>query len=213
MAVRPAEPTFAEAVHPEARHHPARGLWAPGPPRRCRGGTDRRIVALPLSMAIAIASGVTPDGGFTPPSSAASWCPRSAAAGFRSAGRPAPSSCWWRRPWSSTGWTGCILATMLSGLMLLAIGLPAARHLHQVHPLPGDGRLHRGHRGHHLRQPAQGTAGPDAGGAEPGPFIPQARRRWRRRCQRSISRPSRVARVASACIWACGASGRTGRRS
>ncbi len=34
----------------------------------------------------------------------------------------------------------------------------AARHLHQVHPLSGDGRIHLGHRGHHPGKPAQGSA-------------------------------------------------------
>ena len=58
----------------------------------------------------------------TPRSSAASWSPRSAAAGSRSAARPARSSCWSPPPCRRTAWTGCILATILSGLMLAAMG-------------------------------------------------------------------------------------------
>ena len=38
----------------------------------------------------------------------------------------------------------------------------AARHLHQVHSLSGDGRIHGRHRRHHLRQPDQGPARPHA---------------------------------------------------
>ena len=45
---------------------------------------------------------------------------------------------------------------------------------HQVHPLPGHRRLYRGHRGHHLRQPAQGVARPDPGGQGAGTDRSQA---------------------------------------
>src|ERR1043165_7264056 len=55
-------------------------------------GLTVAIVALPLSMAIAIASGVSPERGLYTAIIGASWCPLSAAAGFRSAARPAPSS-------------------------------------------------------------------------------------------------------------------------
>ena len=52
-------------------------------------GLTVAIVALPLSMAIAIASGVTPE------------------RGLRSAGRPAPSSCWSRRRRPGSASTAC----------------------------------------------------------------------------------------------------------
>ena len=87
-------------------------------------GLTVAIVALPLSMAIAIASGVDARiAGSTPPSSAASSCRRWAAAASRSAARPARSSFWSRRPSSEHGIDGLVLATMLSGLILLAVGL------------------------------------------------------------------------------------------
>jgi SulP family sulfate permease len=47
---------------------------------------------------------------------------RSAAAGSRSAARPAPSSCWSTRPPRPTAWTGLILAVLLSGLLLALAG-------------------------------------------------------------------------------------------
>lgn len=59
-------------------------------------GMTVAIVALPLSMAIAIASGVTPDRDSIRPLSAGSSSRRSAAAVSRSAAQPARSSCWSR---------------------------------------------------------------------------------------------------------------------
>ncbi len=86
-------------------------------------GLTVAIVALPLSMAIAIASGVTPDRGpLHGDRRRLRRPPRSAAAGFRSAAPPARSSCWSRRTASSNGLDGLILATLLSGLILLAVG-------------------------------------------------------------------------------------------
>ena len=42
----------------------------------------------------------------------------------------------------------------------MARRVPAARHLHQVHPVSRHGRLHGRHRRHHLRQPDAGAARP-----------------------------------------------------
>jgi sulfate permease, SulP family len=59
-------------------------------------GLTVAVVALPLSMAIAVASGVTPERGlFT---AIVGGFLVSAAADFKSAARQAPSSCWWRQP-------------------------------------------------------------------------------------------------------------------
>lgn len=69
-------------------------------------GLTVAIVALPLSMAIAIASGVTPRRGFIPPSSAGFWSRFWAVRGSRSAVRPGPLSCWLPQrslPMASTG--------------------------------------------------------------------------------------------------------------
>lgn len=53
------------------------------------------IIALPLSIALALASGVSPEQGlYTPPSWRAFWCPPWAGARYRSPGpqRPSPLS-------------------------------------------------------------------------------------------------------------------------
>ena len=58
--------------------------------------------------------------------------------------------------------------------------LSQARHLHQIHPLSRDGRLYGGHRGHHLRQPAQRALRPVArrqGAGRADPEAQGARRR------------------------------------
>jgi SulP family sulfate permease len=60
-------------------------------------GLTVAIVALPLSMAIAIASGATPQAGLFAAVVGAAFVSVSAAAASRSAARRARSSCWWRR--------------------------------------------------------------------------------------------------------------------
>ena len=65
-------------------------------------GLTVAIVALPLSMAIAIASGVTPERGLY-----TSIVGGFVAAASRSAGRRAPSSCWSRRRRPGSASTAC----------------------------------------------------------------------------------------------------------
>ena len=101
-----------------------------------------------------------PTAGFTPRSSAASSSRRSAAAVFRSAARPAPSSCSSRQPSQQHGVDGLILATFLVRRHPRRDRLSAARHLHQIHPLSGHGRLHLAASPHHLREPDQGASRP-----------------------------------------------------
>ena len=115
---------------------------------------------------------------------------------------------------SSTASTACCSRRCCPGVILLAIGLPAARHLHQVHSLSGDGRLHRRHRRHHLRQPAQGAARPDAGRRGARAVHPEARRRSA--AALPTVNPAAVAVGAAddrRSSSPCAASGRTGRPS
>ena len=151
------------AFHAEARHGPARGLRAGRPQGRCHrraDGRHRRAAALDGHRhrfgrhAGSRAS--------TPRSSAASSSRRSAAAASRSADRPARSSCWSRPPWQRTAWTACCSRRCCPASSCCRDRPAAARHLHQIHPLSGDRRVHRRHRRHHLRQPDQGFARPDA---------------------------------------------------
>ena len=121
-------------------------------------GLTVAIVALPLSMAIAIASGVTPG-------------PRTLHRGDRRlhrlvAGRQPVSDRRARRRIHRAG--GVDRRTpgrrrrdprhrdgrRVAGCRRLS----SARHLYQIHSLSGDGGIYRRYRRHHLRQPAQGSA-------------------------------------------------------
>jgi hypothetical protein len=89
-------PTFAELYSPKLITVLREGYGLADFRADVISGLTVAIVALPLSMAIAIASGVRRAAVSTPPWSAASSCRCLAAADSRSAARPAPSSCWWR---------------------------------------------------------------------------------------------------------------------
>ncbi len=125
-------------------------------------GLTVAIVALPLSMAIAIASGVTPAmglytavaGGFLRLGSIRQPAPD------RRAG-PAPSSLLVSATAARNGVDGLILATALSGLMLIAAGWLRLGGFVKYFPYPRHRRLHRRHRGHHIRKPAQKPVWPD----------------------------------------------------
>jgi SulP family sulfate permease len=73
----------------------------------CLAGLTVAIVALPLSMAIAIASGVTPDRGLYTAIVGGFLVSALGGAASRSAGQQAPSSCSSLQPFSSTASTGC----------------------------------------------------------------------------------------------------------
>ncbi len=123
MIARAREPSFAELFTPKLVTVLREGYGLARPQGRHRRGAHRRdrracrsrwrSPSPPASRPIAAS---------TPRSSAASSSRLWAAAASRSAVRPAPSSCWSRRPSHSTALDGLVLATLLSGLILLAIG-------------------------------------------------------------------------------------------
>ena len=107
-ATRPQQshaPSFAELYTPKLLTVLREGYGLPQLRADAIAGLTVAIVALPLSMAIAIASGATPAQGSTPPSSAAFLSLPSADRASRLAVLPAPSSCSSPRPWRSTAWT------------------------------------------------------------------------------------------------------------
>ena len=67
--------------------------------------------------------------------------------------------------------TGCVLATMMAGIIMVIVGLHGWGTLHQIHSVSGDGRVHGRHCRHHLGQPAQGPAGPRRRQGAGGPDI------------------------------------------
>ena len=120
-------------------------------------GLTVAIVALPLSMAIAIASGVSPERGLYTAIVGGFWSRRSAAAGSRSAGRPAPSSCSSRRPIERHGIDGLLLATMIAGVDAAGRSASCGSAPTSSSSPIRSRRLHRRHRRHHLREPARAT--------------------------------------------------------
>jgi SulP family sulfate permease len=123
-------------------------------------GLTVAIVALPLSMAIAIASGVTPDrglytaivGGFLVSALGGSrFQIGGPAGGLHRAGRRDRGAARRRRPRPRDHARRADASRDRP---------PPPRDLHQVHPLPGHGRVHRRDCGDHLRQPGEGAARP-----------------------------------------------------
>ena len=157
-----AGPSFGDLFTPKLVTVLREGYGLPQFRADLAAGLTVAIVALPLSMAIAIASGVSPDrglftaivGGFLVSALGGSRFQIGGPAGafivLVAATRRPP-----RRGRAAAGDDD--VRRRSSGDRL-----SQARHLHQVHPLSGDRRLHRGHRRHHLRQPAQGPVRPDA---------------------------------------------------
>ena len=128
-------------------------------------GLTVAIVALPLSMAIAIASGAAPAQGLYAAIIGGFMVSALGGSRFQIGGPAGAFIVLVAATAQAHGLDGLLLATMLAGLMLAAIGFLQARHLHQVHPLSRDGRFHGRHRRHHPREPAQGSARAHARGA------------------------------------------------
>ena len=153
-------PTFAELFTPKLVTVLREGYgWGPFRADAIAGLTVA-IVALPLSMAIAIASGVSPDRGLYTAIVGGFLISALGGSRFQIGGPAGAFIVLVAQIVERHGYDGLVLATLMAGADPDRGRLSAARHLHQVHPLPGDGRLHRRHRRHHLRQPAQGTARP-----------------------------------------------------
>ena len=119
-----------------------------------------------------------------PPSSAAFWSRRSAAAAFRSAARPAPSSFWWRRPSARFGLDGLLLTVLISGLMLTLIGLLRLGALIRYIPHAVTVGFTCGIAVTILASQLKDLGGLTLAGAEPGRCFPSLPR-WRRPCRRS----------------------------
>ena len=143
MSARPAEPTFAELFTPKLVTVLREGYGLADLRADAMAGLTVAIVALPLSMAIAIASGVTPDRGLYTAIVGGFLVSALGGSRFQIGGPAGAFIVLVAATVEQHGVDGLILATMLSGVILLGGRLPAARHLHQVHPLSGDGRLHR----------------------------------------------------------------------
>ena len=151
MVARAARPTSPSCSRPKlvTTHRGRR--------RRSQGRRDRRPHRrhrrLPLSMASPSPRAFRRNSGLTPPSSAASWSPRSAAAPAQIGGPAGTFIVLVAATVHQFGIDGLILATFMSG-SFFSPSAWCGSGPSSIHPLSGDRRLHGRHRRHHLRQPA-----------------------------------------------------------
>ena len=113
-------------------------------------GLTVAIVALPLSMAITIASGVSPDKGLFSAIVGGFLVSMLGGSRFQVGGPAGAFIVLVAATVADHGINGLILATMMSGVFLTVVGyLRLGTHQH-----PGDSRIYGRDRRHHLRQPA-----------------------------------------------------------
>ena len=160
-AARPTPPSFRELFTPKLFTVLREGYGLADFRADLTAGLTVAIVALPLSMAIGIASGVTPDRGLYAAIVGGFLVSALGGSRFQIGGPAGAFIVLVAATVAQHGVDGLMLATFLSGLHPAGDRAPAARQLHQVRALSGDRWVHRRHRGHHPRQPAQGAAGPD----------------------------------------------------
>jgi len=101
------QPTFVELFTPKLVTILREGYGLAQLKADVMSGLTVAIVALPLSMALAIASGVTPDRGLYAAIVGGFIVSALGGSRFRSADRPVRSSCWWRRRSDVTASRAC----------------------------------------------------------------------------------------------------------
>ncbi len=172
-------------------------------------GLTVAIVALPLSMAIAIASGVTPDRGLYTAIVGGFAVSLLGGSRFQIGGPAGAFIVLVAATVAQHGVDGLLLATMLSGLILLAAGLLRLGVFVKYIPYPVTVGFTSGIAVIIFASQIKELLGLTLAGKEPGPLIPSFRR-WARRCRRSIFRPSRSRCYRSEPSSPYGAFGRTG---
>ena len=167
-------------------------------------GLTVAIVALPLSMAIAIGSGLSPDKGLFTAIVGGFLISALGGSRFQIGGPAGAFIVLIASIVERHGYDGLVLATAHGRRDDDGRRVPAAWHLHQVHSVPGHRGLHRRHRRHHSGEPAEGAARPRygerAGGtaAQAASHLGERRHRQARDC-RALARsrsPSSSAFVA-----------------
>src|SRR5690349_20724470 len=123
MTVKFSEPTFSELFTPKLVTVLREGYGLGGFRSDAIAGLTVAIVALPLSMAIAIASGVTPDRGLYTAIVGGFLVSLLGGSRFQIGGPAGAFIVLVAATVEQHGVEGLLLATMLSGLVLLAIGL------------------------------------------------------------------------------------------
>lgn len=121
-------------------------------------GLTVAIVALPLSMAIAIASGVSPERGLYTAIIGGFLVSALGGSRFQIGGPAGAFIVLGAGIVEWHGYDGLALATLMAGIVMIAVGLMRLGTYVKVHPFSCHGWLHRGYRRHHFCQPAQGVA-------------------------------------------------------
>jgi SulP family sulfate permease len=151
-------PSFAELFTPKLLTILREGYGAGDFHADAVAGLTVAIVAMPLSMAIAIASGLSPDRGLYTAIVGGFLISALGGSRFQIGG---PAGAFIVLVFSIVerhGYDGLVLATIMAGIIMLIVGFHAVGNVHQIHSLSGDGRIYDRDRDHHPRQPAQGVA-------------------------------------------------------
>ena len=208
----PPPPSFAELFTPKLVTVLREGYGLADLKADVVAGLTVAIVALPLSMAIAIASGVTPDRGLYTAIVGGFLVSALGGSRFQIGGPAGAFIVLVAATVAQHGVDGLLLATLLSGLILLAVGLLRLGTFIKYIPYPVTVGFTAGIAVIIFASQLKELLGLTLAGGEPGRSCPSSRR-WRQRCRPSTPRPLAVAASRSPSSWPCGAVGRTGRPS
>src|SRR3954451_18510511 len=173
LIIRSAEPTFAELFTPKLvtilrEHYGARDLKAD-----VVAGLTVAIVALPLSMAIAIASGVTPDRGLYAAIVGGFFVSALGGSRFQIGGPAGAFIVLVAATVDQHGVDGLVLATLLSGLMLLVVGFLRLGTFIKYIPYPVTVGFTAGIAVIIFASQVKELLGLTLAGSEPGPLLPK----------------------------------------
>jgi sulfate permease, SulP family len=116
-------------------------------------GLTVAVVALPLSMAIAIASGVSPERGLYTAIAGGLIISLIGGSRFQIGGPAGAFIGLVAGIVERHGYDGLALATVVAGLILISYRTAAPRHLHQIHSFSGHRGVHRRHCRNHRGEP------------------------------------------------------------
>src|SRR4051794_17562455 len=175
MAARPVEPTFTELFTPKLVTV-LRERYGPADLRAdAAAGLTVAIVALPLSMAIAIASGVTPDRGLYTAIVGGFIVSAIGGSRFQIGGPAGAFIVLVYATVAAHGVSGLLLATFISGFILLAIGLLRLGTFIKYIPYPVTVGFTAGIAVIIFASQIKDLLGLKLAGAEPGDLLPKLR--------------------------------------
>jgi SulP family sulfate permease len=173
MPARPAEPTFAEMFTPKLVTILREGYGLADLRADAIAGLTVAIVALPLSMAIAIASGVTPDRGLYTAIVGGFIVSALGGSRFQIGGPAGAFIVLVAATVQQHGVDGLILATMLSGLILLVVGFLRLGTFIKYIPYPVTVGFTAGIAVIIFASQVKELLGLTLAGSEPGPLLPK----------------------------------------